>query len=186
MFHVIWGYSGLQLNNFISSLCFGEKFEDCISTSHSSSNFAIFFPTTCSSAAVVHAFQPSLPLFFCIVTCWDQGQVLVWKIDGYSIEPRNSITWHYKSMAGNWKSGQGSKGKPVLYGVQKQKAVLVWCKAWICHDSSYQWLKKMAKITSHIFSVAVQSLYDMPPDETEPPWLQAWLEPENWISYPHL
>jgi len=36
----------------------------------------------------------------------------------------------------------------------------------------------------------VQPLHDMPPDETEPPsvqdWLQAWLEPENWISYPHL
>jgi len=34
--HVIWGYSGLQLNNLISSLCFGEELEDCISTSHSS------------------------------------------------------------------------------------------------------------------------------------------------------
>jgi len=34
MFHVIWGSSGLQLNNFISSLCFGEELEDYISTSH--------------------------------------------------------------------------------------------------------------------------------------------------------
>jgi len=94
-FHVIWGSSGLQLNNFISSLCFGEVLEDCISTSHSSSNFVQWFcyflannlQLQCMYQALPPSFQPSIPLFFCIVACWGQGKVLVWKIDGYSIKP---------------------------------------------------------------------------------------------------
>ena len=45
--------------------------------------------------------------------------------------------------------------------------------------ASYRWLKTMAKIIFPHFVpllVAVQPLYDMPPDETEPPSIQGWLQ----------
>ena len=118
--------------------------------------FAIFLPTTCSSAAVVHV--PSFAALFSAFTTFvflhsgllrsgqSPGLKNRWIFDRPPLNKPNSIMWHYKCMAGSWKSGQGSKGKPVLYCMQKQKAVLVWCKAWICHDSSYRWLKTMAKI----------------------------------------
>ena len=93
------------------------------------------------------SFQPPLPLFFCIVTCWDQSQVLIWQIDGYSIKPPKQLVPCDTISA--WQVAESQ-------GRDQRKASVVWCaeaesstgvvqSIWICHYSSYQWLKTMGK-----------------------------------------
>ena len=57
----------------------------------------------------------------------------------------------------------GIKTKPVLYCARKQKAVAVQWIAWSCHESSYRWLKTMAKIIflhfAHFLSCCTASVW---------------------------